>query len=149
MSTAMTEGFSRLVAQAVRAGFVLPEAGSLEAGHGARARKDTIGDVPLSRPRSEYAFDANAVAALGHEATQDTLSGKGRHQHPNGANEPQRAQFCALVKHLDHAPGLPTHPATCVWCDQSDWLVTLRTGDGRTFHVSCWRTASAPDHNGG
>ncbi|MGQ3671182.1 hypothetical protein ACT6QG_02155 [Xanthobacter sp. TB0136] len=63
-------------------------------------------------------------------------------QQPPKPEMPQAAKPApsgAVVIHLARGPGLPTHPATCAGCGKADWKVAMRTADGRTWHVSCWK----------
>lgn len=146
MGQAMTDGLANLVAQAVQAGFVAPQRNGTGTGHRLNPLKGTLDEAHVSRQRRENKRINSEIAAAGHGDTQDTCLSRDSAKHPKRAREPTPSPN--VVLHLGDVPGLPTHPVTCVSCGKADWLVTLRTGDGLTFHVSCWRAASAPNHRG-
>lgn len=146
METTMIDGLSHLVAQAVQAGFVAPRPDETGRGHRQSTTGDTLDNDRLSRNVRNSACKNNEIKDPGHGDTQDTCFCRDSPKHPNKTRTQTASEN--VVLHLGDGPGLPTHPAACTICGKADWLVTLRAGDGETFHVSCWRTASAHNHNG-
>ncbi len=88
----------------------------------------------------EAATAIPAIVAIpeGKTGAKSQESRKSQSQQPE-TEKSEHAPSGAVVIHLARGPGLPTHPATCVGCGKADWKVAMRTADGRTWHVACWK----------
>ncbi|MGQ3674682.1 hypothetical protein ACT6QH_04165 [Xanthobacter sp. TB0139] len=146
METTMIDGLSHLVSQAVQAGFVAPRPYETGRGHRQSTTGDTLDEACASCSTGNNKSKNNEIKDPGHGDMQDACFCRDSPKHPNKTRTQTASEN--VVLHLGDGPGLPTQPAACTICGKADWLVTLRTGVGDTFHVSCWRTASAHNHNG-